>query len=51
MVSLLQKAEATQTTVRLDYVGFRIPNKFGIGYRRNYGQLARNLNAILYLEE
>lgn len=50
-VALLHKTEATQVSVPLDYVGFRIPNKFVIGYGLDYGQLARNLASIYILEE
>ena len=50
-VTLLHKAEATQVDVPLDYVGFRIPNKFVIGYGLEYGQLARNLASIYILDD
>lgn len=46
VVTLLHKAEATESGVGLDYVGFRIPDHFVIGYGLDYGQLARNLPDI-----
>lgn len=46
VVTLLQKIEATESDVAIDYVGFRIPNRFVIGYGLDYGQLARNLPEI-----
>ena len=49
--TLLHKHEATQIDVTLDYVGFRIPNLFVIGYGLDYGQLARNLADIYILDE
>jgi hypoxanthine phosphoribosyltransferase len=49
--TLLHKYEATRVDVPLDYVGFRIENKFVIGYGLDYGQLARNLRAIYILDE
>ncbi len=49
-VALLHKAEATRVEVPLDYVGFRIPNQFVIGYGLDYGQLARNFSSIYVLE-
>ena len=49
-VTLLHKYEATEKDVTLDYVGFRIPNLFVIGYGLDYGQVARNLPDIYVLE-
>jgi hypoxanthine phosphoribosyltransferase len=51
VATLLHKHEATRIDVRLDYVGFRIPNLFVIGYGLDYGQLARNLPDIYMLDE
>ncbi|PSQ96191.1 MAG: hypoxanthine phosphoribosyltransferase [Bacteroidetes bacterium SW_11_64_17] len=49
--TLLHKPRATEPDLRLDYVGFRIPNLFVIGYGLDYGQLARNLSDIYILDE
>lgn len=46
VVTLLHKVEAAESDVALDYVGFRIPNLFVIGYGLDYGQLSRNLPEI-----
>jgi hypoxanthine phosphoribosyltransferase len=48
VATLLDKTEARQVEVPLDYVGFQIPNLFVLGYGLDYGQLARNL-ADLYI--
>lgn len=46
VATLLHKEEATESDVSLDYVGFRIPDQFVIGYGLDYGQLGRNLPEI-----
>ncbi len=51
VATLLHKHEATRVEVQLDYVGFRIPNLFVIGYGLDYGQIARNLADIYILDE
>ncbi len=48
---LLHKHEATKAQLDLDYVAFKIPNLFVIGYGLDYGQLARNLKEIYILDE
>jgi hypoxanthine phosphoribosyltransferase len=50
IATLLHKHEATRVDVPLDYVGFRIPNLFVIGYGLDYGQIARNLPEIYILD-
>ncbi len=50
VATFLHKPEATQQEVKLDYVGFEIPNRFVIGYGLDYGQLGRNLSAI-YIQD
>jgi hypoxanthine phosphoribosyltransferase len=49
VVTLLHKAEATKYNVQLDYVGFKIPNKFVIGYGLDHSQKYRNLKSIYAL--
>ncbi len=51
VVTFLHKYEATRADVPLDYVGFRIPNKFVLGYGLDYGQLGRNLPLLYVLDE
>ena len=48
--TLLHKKAATVTEVRLDYVGFEIPNLFVVGYGLDYSQLGRNLPHIYILD-
>jgi hypoxanthine phosphoribosyltransferase len=40
---LLDKHERRIAEVRADYVGFRIPNEFVVGYGLDYGERYRNL--------
>lgn len=49
--TLLHKPTATEPDLTLDYVGFRIPDLFVIGYGLDYGQIARNLSDIYILDE
>ena len=49
IATLLHKFEATEFPLTLDYVGFRIPNKFVVGYGLDYDGLGRNLKEIYQL--
>ena len=49
IVTLLHKPEATQFPLKIDYLGFSIPNKFVVGYGLDYVGLGRNLKEILQL--
>lgn len=49
-VTLLHKAEATHHDVQLDYVGFKIPTLFVLGYGLDYAQEGRNLAQIYILD-
>lgn len=51
VVTLLHKKEATKHELKLDYVGFEIPNKFVLGYGLDYAQEGRNLAQIYVIEE
>ena len=44
--TLLDKAERRQVDVKLDYVGFVIPNKFVFGYGLDLDEVYRNLQFI-----
>ena len=50
---LLDKAERRQVQIEADYAGFRIPNKYVVGYGLDYKDRYRNLPyiAVLPLEE
>lgn len=49
-VTLLHKIEATHYEVQLDYVGFKIPTLFVLGYGLDYAQKGRNLAQIYILD-
>ena len=51
VISLLLKPESLKYDVKIDYIGFRIPNKFVIGYGLDYAQKYRNLRGIYVLNE
>lgn len=51
IVALLHKPEATQFQLKIDYLGFSIPNKFVVGYGLDYDGLGRNLKEIYQLAE
>ncbi|HYM92861.1 MAG TPA: hypoxanthine phosphoribosyltransferase [Chitinophagaceae bacterium] len=46
IAALLHKEEATEFPLKLDYVGFSIPDKFVVGYGLDYDGLGRNLKEI-----
>jgi len=50
---LLDKAERRKVAIEADYAGFRIPNKYVVGYGLDYKDRYRNLPyiAVLPLEE
>jgi hypoxanthine phosphoribosyltransferase len=51
VISLLVKPESLKYNVKIDYIGFKIPNKFVIGYGLDYAQKYRNLSGIYVLNE
>lgn len=48
LVSLLHKPERSEREVKIDYLGFTIPNKFVVGYGLDIAQQFRNLPFIGY---
>ena len=50
MAVLLHKPEATQFPVKIDYLGFTVPDKFLLGYGLDYDGLGRNLRDIYQLD-
>lgn len=50
LVSLLTKPEVLKDRIKVDLVGFEIPNKFVVGYGLDYDELARNLAHIYQLK-
>jgi hypoxanthine phosphoribosyltransferase len=48
--ALLDKIERREVNVRLDYVGFTIPNVFIVGYGMDHAGLYRNLRYLAALE-
>ena len=50
LASLLLKPECLKFPVKVDYLGFEIPNKFVIGYGLDYDGLGRNLPDVYQLK-
>jgi len=51
IASLLHKPEALKHEIKIDYLGFEVPNKFLLGYGLDYDGLGRNLKDIYQLAE
>ncbi|MEO6538096.1 MAG: hypoxanthine phosphoribosyltransferase [Ferruginibacter sp.] len=51
IASLLHKPDALQYPIKIDYLGFKVPNKFLLGYGLDYDGLGRNLKEIFQLIE
>jgi hypoxanthine phosphoribosyltransferase len=49
IAALLHKPDAMVHPIKIDYLGFTIPNKFVIGYGLDYDGLGRNINEIYQL--
>ncbi len=50
LTTLLDKPERRVTDVKVDYVGFEIPDEFVVGFGLDYDQQYRNLPYIGYVE-
>jgi hypoxanthine phosphoribosyltransferase len=50
IATLLLKTEAYKSEVRIEYVGFEIPDRFVVGYGLDYNGYGRNLRNIYVLE-
>jgi hypoxanthine phosphoribosyltransferase len=51
IATLLDKPERRQRPVKVDYVGFQIPDQFVVGYGLDYGEDYRNLKDVCVLEQ
>ncbi|MEO6813515.1 MAG: hypoxanthine phosphoribosyltransferase [Ginsengibacter sp.] len=51
IASLLHKPDAMVHPIKIDYLGFTIPNKFVLGYGLDYDGLGRNIEEIYQLVE
>ena len=51
LAALLDKWERREREVKIDYLGFRIPDAFVVGYGLDYGERYRNLPYIAVLKD
>jgi hypoxanthine phosphoribosyltransferase len=51
VASLLVKPNSLRYNVKIDYIGFNIPDKFVIGYGLDYAQKYRNLRSIYTISD
>ena len=51
VVTLLYKKDAIKVPSPIDYIGFKIPSDFVIGYGLDYAQKVRNLRGVYRLEK
>lgn len=51
IATLFLKPEVYNKSIKLDYVGIRIPNKFIVGYGLDYDGLGRNSKEVFVLKE
>lgn len=51
IAALLHKPEALKYPIKIDYLGFNVPNKFLLGYGLDFDGLGRNLREIYRLAE
>lgn len=49
--TLLMKPDSLKYKVKIDYIGFKIPSKFVLGYGLDYAQKYRNLKEIYILND
>lgn len=49
IAALLHKPEAMVHEIKIDYLGFSVPNKFLLGYGLDYDGLGRNIKEIYQL--
>ena len=48
---LMDKPDRRRADIKADYVGFKVPDKFVVGYGADYAERYRNLPYIGYIEE